>query len=360
MSSHKDNTHNKKLKDLLNKNKISDSEPLDDFEAEALEGFAMLENEEEILELQDQLDKRVYTEVFTEEKKSQRNYWYAAAGLVLIIGFSIYFIQNGSIAGSKDLAIQSEKKIPGGEIQKSIEEKTKKNEELQFKEPENVKKSQEIKAIQPQRENEAFKARDEEISNAGASEDASTLKETNGVQLESKAQAVPAMVSGEDKKLSAPRKTMEEPQKDKDLDKEDLAKTPAAEAKSDMTVAMNEVEVVKKAPLNKSAKYEAQPSAAGASGAHTTNSCYYSGGNDALMNDLKISLAAKNLLQKLDATLFIDEKNKVEKVIFTNSYDLSKSEQKQVTEILKQLNKFILTNTATGKSMAEFKLEFRP
>jgi len=119
MSNQKDNTNNRKLMDLLNK--VPGNLPMDDFEQEALEGFAMLENKEEILNLKENLDARIYSEVFTEEKKSKHGFWYAAAGLVLVIGFSIYFFQKNSPVQGNGLAIQSEPSKTGTEIQKDIE-----------------------------------------------------------------------------------------------------------------------------------------------------------------------------------------------------------------------------------------------
>jgi hypothetical protein len=94
MSRQEDNIQNKKLKDLLNK-KEKDASSMDDFEREALDGFGMLENEQEALDLKETLDKKIYTKVFS-PKKPTITYWFAAAGLLLVIGLSVMFVLNNA------------------------------------------------------------------------------------------------------------------------------------------------------------------------------------------------------------------------------------------------------------------------
>jgi hypothetical protein len=93
MSNNKD--HNQRLKNLLNKNSTEMPDNADEFEKAALEGFALLESEQEVLDLKDSLDLKIYAEVFKAKKQDSRTrYWLAAAVLIGAIGFSIYFFQS--------------------------------------------------------------------------------------------------------------------------------------------------------------------------------------------------------------------------------------------------------------------------
>src|SRR4051812_26571287 len=73
-----------RLKDFLRQT------PADDFEREALEGFSLLGNDEDILAAKKDLDQRMQP-VLAREKKS-RVYWYAAAALLIVCGFSIFIL----------------------------------------------------------------------------------------------------------------------------------------------------------------------------------------------------------------------------------------------------------------------------
>src|ERR1044072_4728334 len=106
MSNRKEDKQNEKLKHLLDQSG-QDKSSLDDFEREALEGFDLLENKEEALKLKKELDSKIYSGVFRSGKKKQGIYWYAAAGLLLIIGFSIYYLRMSPLSEEKDLAVQT-------------------------------------------------------------------------------------------------------------------------------------------------------------------------------------------------------------------------------------------------------------
>lgn len=98
---------NNNIDQLFNKAK-ADDQNLDDFEKEAMAGFDMLASKEEANELKAALDKRINEEVFIKkESHNPKIYWFAAAGLALVIGLSVLFIVNdsNSISKSSDLAI---------------------------------------------------------------------------------------------------------------------------------------------------------------------------------------------------------------------------------------------------------------
>jgi len=98
---------NNNIDQLFNKAK-ADDQNLDDFEREAMAGFDMLSSKDEANELKAALDKRINEEVFIKkESHNPKIYWFAAAGLALVIGLSVLFIVNDSKSFSKssDLAI---------------------------------------------------------------------------------------------------------------------------------------------------------------------------------------------------------------------------------------------------------------
>lgn len=99
---------NNNIDQLFNKAK-ADDQNLDDFEREAMAGFDMLSSKDEANELKAALDKRINEEVFIKkESHNPKIYWFAAAGLALVIGLSVLFIVNdsNSISKSSDLAIK--------------------------------------------------------------------------------------------------------------------------------------------------------------------------------------------------------------------------------------------------------------
>lgn len=102
------NKHTPKSDELFKRLESNDSGGLDDFEKEALEGFASLENNEQARTLNSKLDAKL-NETYFEKKSGNRTLYYLsmAAGLVLLIGLSILFY---NILGNQkeELAINKE------------------------------------------------------------------------------------------------------------------------------------------------------------------------------------------------------------------------------------------------------------
>ena len=88
--------------------------------------------------------------------------------------------------------------------------------------------------------------------------------------------------------------------------------------------------------------------------------CYYTGGEAAIIKDIKEKLVAENLDQKFDVTLYISEKKTVTKVEFINSYALIKKQKEEVTKQLKTLNKFNFFVSPTQKGEFTYKVLYRP
>jgi hypothetical protein len=107
------NKHTPDSEELLKRLNSNDSNGLDDFEKEALEGFDSLDNPELAKNLTDSLNKKIDENYFQKEGGNKKGLMYLsmAAGLVLIVGLSIYFT---NIMGDKkemamDQATPSEK-----------------------------------------------------------------------------------------------------------------------------------------------------------------------------------------------------------------------------------------------------------
>src|SRR5436190_17371454 len=103
MSDRTNNRENDPLKDLFGRKNDAGR---DDFEREALEGFYMLNNEDEAFEAKKKLDERIDKEVFGKKEKNRKPvYWLAAAALLLIVGFSVFVLNENDRREEAKLAI---------------------------------------------------------------------------------------------------------------------------------------------------------------------------------------------------------------------------------------------------------------
>jgi hypothetical protein len=113
------NKHITDQEELLKRLETGETGGLDDFEKEALEGFASLENTGLSKSLTDSLNKRISEKYFKAEKEeTKRNkFWYLsmAAGLFFVIGLSIFFVSYFA-KEEQNLAIVSEKEISNPEL----------------------------------------------------------------------------------------------------------------------------------------------------------------------------------------------------------------------------------------------------
>ena len=362
MSNSKDSGNNKPIKDFLNSRKNSSESAMDDFDKEAMEGFDSIQNEEEIINLKAKLDTRIYNEVFSERKKTPKFYWYAAAGLFVVIGFSVYFVLNTTISKKEALAIES-KSTQKDEIQKNLEKQTQSevvNETLEFEDTvraDNTRtfKQQEQKRLYKNIAKETAEPAKEDLNFSDKKELASTGKDVsineNAAPEKTTVKALPiastpAIISSK----SADIENSTAISRDEDQEESQVVSVEAKKQKSRS----------KEAPQ----KTNENTIAAGASSASAdfsaANDCYYAGGETVLQKELKLLLKDKNLLQKFNATLYITENGSVDKVTFSNSFDLSKDQQVELVKILKGLDKFKCTNLSSGKPLGEYRLDFTP
>ncbi|MGZ4042207.1 MAG: hypothetical protein ACXVNM_01715 [Bacteroidia bacterium] len=430
-----DRPHNKNLEDLLKNFKTQRSEGLDDFEREALEGFDTMHSKQDALDLKSALDKRVHEELFTEKKNGQRIYWFAAAGLFLVIGLSVFFILNNQAVEEKNVAYVQ----PTDSIEQLKETVTAApTEEGVTAEPKEEKIKKETSPLastktNSNRNNSPGKSEGGGISSRAvlkpAQSDIKTNNENSVVADNRADNDKNDIVSGELNKQSgkdanfetvvdAETKKLEEKNERETISKEKAAdqlafseakvrdEEPAKGAKKSYRYKSKE-----KAPASKAAEDDAKtqpektavntgiagngsydnknnnnitqstttspngsvaeqkatspamnaPATAKADEYNSpTNTCYYSGGETVLMKDLREKLTEENVNKKFDVLLNINEKKKVEKVIYLDVYDLTTQERDKVTKILKSLDKFNFYIQPNKKSLFEFKLLYKP
>lgn len=101
------NKHTPDSDELLKRLETHDSSGLDDFEKEALEGFDSLDNVELAKDLNASLNKKLDEKYFQKEGGNKKGMMYLslAAGLVLIVGLSIFFMN--IMGDKKEMAMQS-------------------------------------------------------------------------------------------------------------------------------------------------------------------------------------------------------------------------------------------------------------
>ena len=111
------NKHTPNSDELLKRLETNDAAGLDDFEKEAMEGFASLESPELARSLQAKLDARI-SEEYSQRKSGNRTFLYLsmAAGLILIIGLTVIFY-NSLNSNKAELALsesaEQKESVPG-------------------------------------------------------------------------------------------------------------------------------------------------------------------------------------------------------------------------------------------------------
>jgi hypothetical protein len=101
------NKHTPNSDELLKRLESNDSSGLDDFEKEALEGFDSLENVVLAKNLTDSLNKKIDEKYLSKESGGKKGMMYLslAAGLVLVVGLSIFFMN--IMGDKKEMAMES-------------------------------------------------------------------------------------------------------------------------------------------------------------------------------------------------------------------------------------------------------------
>jgi len=315
-----DSGNTRRLKDFLDKKQGG---PDDDFDLEAREGFDAIAPEEAI-RLHSRLDQRMHTEVLPQKKENKLLFRVAIAAMLVITLMSAYFIlQNDSLPPKNNLAIQtsrepvirqteivSEPHIPEPPVSSanSNPQAAKKNRTAETNLPVEV-------AASPAAENK--KANDEPVES-----DLSSSAGKAGAG-EPSPEAVPAVAMNNG------------------VDDQAAMRNQKAKA------------------ANKQATAPAAMGAARAADMISRPQAIYAAGTAALAARLKIMLAKNQLGGKFDATLYIDSSNRVIdcKVTWT---DLMKGREKELEELLKQLDGFSVSPPGSSHEKLEYKIVYRP
>lgn len=411
-----DRPHNKNLEDLLKNLKSSKTEGFDDFEREALEGFETLNSKEEAIKIKNDLDKEISDKLFLEEKKNQKVYWFAAAGLFLVIGLSVFFILNNRPLEDNNVAIvkKEEPKILD-EVQVVPAPAEEKAAEVS-KEPAKTKTIAAVSKDEVAREKtngissravlkpgkkasgettdgiiDAKKTDDKnDFANAEIAEKpkvaySSPVEDKESKKLEEQSNKTVATKTLDVDKFEATESLAREELKkeskgkEKDSRKKKSAAKDHKETEGNMTSETSKSAVVNSSIAQNSNSTNAGLKNTGAGNANTipassnepqnsradnynapTNQVYYTGGEDGLMKDIREKLIEEKADKKFDALLVINEKKQVEKVNYLNVFDLTVEEKNKVTAILKALNKFNFYIQPNTKGLFEYKIIYRP
>jgi hypothetical protein len=348
MSGPTNNTNDNRLKALLNKQK-SQEQPADDFEREALEGFAMLESQEEALNLKAELDQEMKDKVFS--RKPVRIYWMAAAGLTLLIGISTYFILAGDPVTRSGLAItaaasKADSLLAAPPAESSYEEKAA---ELSSVAPSKQVNTLAAKAPKGEPEAPGFAS--------GIVAPAIPAKETGAAPAELSFAANGGVVSTTNADLDeaqAPVKAAE-----KELvqpSATDAYARVAADKKAEERKDDSNAETAKKSRA-KVKSYAATPAAAREEVTDTAQNCYYVGSKFELYQQLSRRLGEKDLDRHFDATLFFTgASTRVQKVEFTKTENISPEAQREIIKVLKTLDGFRFRSKPAKNEVTEYKI----
>lgn len=415
----KDQPHNKDLQDLLNSLKTKSSQGLDDFDREAMEGFETMGSEQEAHDLKNLVDKKIHEQLFSPKKKNEKVYWFAAAGLFIVISLSIILILNGnSLLNEKDVALVPDKEIKNLEKEKTLSAPTAEAVEPTAQKVTIAEKGKTAtKDVVPSDEDNRITSRailkpaetgngfaevnavlEEKAADEGAisTKESATpsVKGSSGdVSVSDKLKSAEEKESNNlkaDQQTSAPtNRELDEVKKNenhnfkKESDsKEKLSrkKQNAAKDKSNddespntetisTSIAQNNTSNTSGAKENagagtaqpKSAPVQNEPGKSRAEEFDSpSNSIYFAGGEDALSKEIRLKLIEKKINKKFDAILTLNENKKIEKVTYLNSYELSSEEKNKITEILKSLNNFNFYIQPNTKGLFEYKVNYRP
>lgn len=359
-------THNKdaKLKALLDQQAVQ-QQPGDDFEKEALEGFAMLDNQQEAFDLKADLDQQMQSQLFAEKKPaSPARYWLAAAGLALVVGTSAYFVLSSEKNAEKEMAvtnailnIDSAAAAPAAEQSYELKNARLDSARLSYN------ASSTDKDATPKY---SFSAAQEEATGKAASEPQNISYKA---KAPAPAEAQPQAPKGNadlalnetpsNEVLSLPiEKNAEGKLAEKDMEDKEVVTAPAkSEAKRQEAKKRSKNDV-------STASGTITPGLVSTSYSWSQNSqmsdsvqnCYYEGGNAALQKVLTQRLKEKGLDRHFSATLFIAFNARVSKVEFTKATGISQEEQNEISYVIQSLDQFKFYNKPAKNEVAEYKI----
>jgi hypothetical protein len=347
----------------------------------------------------------MYSEVLNKEKKSLRVYWYAAAGLFLVIGFSVFFLINNPWLDKKEVALnvlKQEEAPPPVDIPLPAQDE----------QPNKLKSAEKKEVSETISQKGDLVSTGKATGSGGVVAADSRLDDNLALAKKNADMEAPAEVAVGNTEENANENYKTKLEEEKIVDKDykdqndvvlstnraslDKMDEPKKESKDDDSFRSGGKNKRKKAESQKAPKTEETPgsiafkkstreeskaedrsendikqaetksssAAAPSYGNGPVNTSpapvsFYAGGESALLKDVKEKLTAMKIDKKFNATLFINSKNEVQDVRFTKTFDLNKDDETHIVEALKTLNKFNLTSTKSGP-LFEYKLQYRP
>ena len=363
MSRQTNNNKDQKLKALLDQ-QASHQEPEDGFEKEAREGFAMLEGPEAAFDLKADLDEKIGQTLFSRKHAaSTRSYWMAAAGLVLAIGISAYFILASEKNQMQEMAVAESIRPNYDSIAAPVAA------EHSYEEKAAVLES--APASRNSNEMAGYSAKTAPAPDQQAAKAAAPAKEANMPQAE--VALAPKGTAGYDALPSNSKDEEELAEKDadkmseKEIKADDDAKPLAVATEKKIKESKKRAKQAPTYTLNATASSPVTISESSASynwegkkqmaDSVASQNCYYEGGDAALHKQLTQRLKEKGLDRHFAATLFIAFNARVSKVEFTGAKGISEEEQNEITYVIQSLDQFRFRNKPGKAEVAEYKIK---
>lgn len=353
------NNKDPKLKALLDK-QAAQQQPEDSFEAEAMEGFALLDNPQEALDLKAELDERMQQGLLSEKKPAasvSSGYWMAAAGLALAVGISAYFILAGEKTAGQEMAVTSallnyDSVAATPSAEGSFEQKNARLDSAGASYNSGASRSSRTgSGLPPAEKSQEAAALPQRAAAVAKAPAAPVEAETAG--LKDHADLAFAESTEERNKGRAEEKMEETDRKADDKDAETLAKPKLKEAKKSRSQIASQSAGPSVAANGASAYQRAEKKQAADS---IVANCYYEGGDKALHQLLTRRLKEKELDRHFSATLFIGANERVLKVEFTQAKEISQEEQNEISYVIQSLDQFRFRNRPAKGELTEYRI----
>jgi hypothetical protein len=331
--------HTKKLDELL-QHLESGNEGLDAFEQDALEGFKMLSNANEVKQLKEKTDERFTREIVSTKHKPStiRLFWAAAAGLALLIGIiSIFKFYNPAEKQhlAQNLPVSEESLVPSNEIDKDLISGKTLQKEVKEESPseDKIRPDQEKKAPSPiaQTGNSKENSYSREAA-AGASmqdnileDEAVSSKATESDVAASKMAPAKDAMGG-----ATPGSEAKNTTADREEQKQDKKEERVASVKSKKSM--------QNAPAAASEQMYAESMPPVATSNFNTSALTIS--EKELQARLHEFMKLKSYKQSFSCVLKLSDKGDIRDITFTNSRQFNRNQEKEITNFIKGLNCF--------------------
>lgn len=347
------NKHTKDLNELLDHIK-NPADDLDAFEQEALEGFAMLENEQEAIEMKKRLDKKLNGELFTKKKQPVYIYWSAAAGVALLIGLILLFKTTNTIE-KQDLALNETKPQEQNELEfkpapgsvDALEEETKKEVVSEGKKLEDARKGTSRNDQAPA----TTKGQEDEAITSVADSESKDLPNSPEEAMGGAAPKKAAEKDADDKNSKPTDNSLANNYKQESGAASNVKSVPVVTTKNDDSrdekSSSSKERLVEKSK-KKSADGEAAPMSNAPGRAEDMMAPMQNNIKPAVLNitvnelNEKIAkfMSDKNYNRSFVCTLTINNANEIEAVVFENTSLFKRSQEKEIIAFFKKLKCF--------------------